>query len=234
MAGPSLELAWGGGVWARRDRRVVEPVVRPALEQVEFALEEIGIGYGEPKTVNVWRCARSEDTWGTARGVSSVDLHIRTDHIKHRKVARFFHELLETTGHELLHTVREEYFPDTGPVERAASEGIAYSGEDFIETITRGPRTGLSIGEAMLCYGTAVNYNALKSRLADLQDYRWPQAMLDDVADDPQRIVWFELNGAAPPAGMLVGVIEVQKRLAEGRSLAELMTWPPEEILDLR
>lgn len=221
-------------MWPKRQRRVVEPVVRPALEQVEGVCEDLGLDFREQKTVNVWRCARSEDTWGVARDVTQIDLHIRTDHIKHRKVVRFFDDLTKTVGHELLHTIREEYFVDDGPIERVASEGLAYSGEDLIEVMCLGGGEGDLIGEAMLRHAKGARYDAVKARLVGMRDHRWPQAMLDNVADDPQRVAWFEMNGNMPPAGVLIGVVEVQRRLSEGNDFAQIMTWPAEEILNLR
>lgn len=227
MSSPGIEIAWGGGAWPRRRKNVVMPTIQGATELAAEALAEAGYEYGQPKRVNIWRTSRSEESLGLSDGATDIVIHVRDDHIKHRKVAKMFITYFLTVGHELTHAIRSEYFPDDSLVERVASEGLAYVTEDLMNSMTLLP------GEAPLV-GSLVHREAFRE-VADLKHelVRAHNATASVEQLESAYSQWTELCGRTPPPGIKVGIVEVYQRLIEGYDLAELISMPAEVVLGL-
>lgn len=229
MANPGVELAWAGGIWHSRDRRVVKPTVQTAIDFVQIGFDEIGLSFTEPKCVNVWRCGRSEDTWASSNGPTDIDLHIRVDHIQHRKVPRFLADIALAIGHDTIHAIRSEYCDDPSLIEHIASEGLAWVGEDPLEHVILGAENASQVADVVALTGSNYQYSNLKAQLSKQRDHTWEQ----DGAEDSLRQQWLEPSCRLVPPGLVVGITEVQRRLEEGNTLGDLMTWSAEQILDL-
>jgi hypothetical protein len=229
MNNPSIELAWGGGRWPKRQKKVVEPTMQTAIDFSRLAIEEIGFEYAQPKRINIWRCGRSEECWGSSDGPTDIDVHIRVDHIKHRKVARFLFDLTLSLGHELVHAIRSEFSDEPSLIEHIASEGLAHVAEDTLSHIVLGSENAFQQANMVAQYSSTTEYSAMRKAMFDQRNYRWPR----DGQDDEVRSEWLDITSDSPPPGIIVGITEVQRRLAEGSTIVELMTRPAEEILDL-
>jgi len=229
MSNPGIELAWGGGRWPKRHKKVVEPTIQTAVDFSSFALEEIGLEYDQPKRVKIWRCARREEIWGSSDGPTDIDVYIRVDHIKHRKVARFLSELTFSLSHELVHAIRSEYSDEPSLIEHIASEGLAHVAEDTFGHIVLGAENAFQQSNLVSQYSSDSEYSAMRKELFDKRNYAWSR----DTEEDEIRSAWLDIDGCGPPPGIIVGITEVQRRLAEGNTIVELMTWPADKILDL-
>lgn len=229
MANPEIQLAWGGGGWPSSQRKIVRPTVQTAIDFCGLTYDEIGLSYRLPKVVNVWRCGRNEDTWGTSDGPTSIDLHVRADHIKHRKVGLYFAEYALATGHELAHAVRSEYFNFRSLIEDIASEGIANVIEDTLDRVIFGDENSMLLADLKGLYSSDDGYSEIRKRLLQNRDHSWSA----DAKHDEIRDFWLETGGDTPPDGLIVGITEVQRRLQEGNTILELMAMPAEHILDL-
>lgn len=230
MNNPGIEIAWGGGRWPNRQKKVARPTIQTAIDFNSLAIEEIGFDFQQPKKVNIWRCARSEADWASSDGPTDIDVYIRVDHIKHRKVGMFLAEMTIALGHELTHAIRSEHFDDQSLVEHIASEGLAHVAEDTFSQIVLGSENAVQYFNLVSQYSSESEYAAMRSYLYSNRNYTWTQG---DTAEDETFNEWLEVAGSAPPPGIIVGVNEVQKRLAEGNTIVDLMTWPAEQILDL-
>jgi hypothetical protein len=228
MNSPGIEVAWGGGVWRRSQRRVIEDSIHCAKDLAEYGLDYLGLTYEQTKKLTVYKVAKHSSIAGESKGPVEMDIHIPVHHIKHRKVAATLAGLANTVLHETVHCIRSENFNTESIVETAASEGLAYISEDIVGNALL-PQADPSSLRNLVNIASSVHHDIAKACLLDDDELSLP--------DTPEAIqvfdIWFGDNCGRIPQGVLIGVTEVCRRLEEGNSIADMMHWPAEEILDL-
>lgn len=228
MNNPGIEIAWGGGIWRKNQKRVIEEPIVCARDLATYGLEHLGLTYEQPKKLTVFKVAKHCTIAGESKGPVEMDIHIPVHHIKYRKVAAMIAELAETVLHETAHCIRSEQFDHETLIETAASEGLAYVSEDLVSNALL-PSTEANYLGSCIDLGTSAQYDRVKADLVDNSEC--------SVPDTPEALAtyeeWFCDDGYGIPPGVLIGVTEVYRRLKEGNTIAHLMTQPAEEILDL-
>lgn len=228
MDNPGIEIAWGGGIWRKNQKRVIEEPIRCAKDLATYGLEHLGVSYEMPKKLTVFKVAKHCIVAGESKGPVDMDIHIPVHHIKYRKVAAMIAELAETVLHETTHCIRSERYDFDTLVETAASEGLAYVSEDIVSNALL-PAIEASYLGSCIERATSAEYDMAKASLLDCSDLSVPNTP-DALAIYEE---WFCDDGSGIPPGVLIGVTEVYRRLAEGNTIADMMSWPAEEILDL-
>jgi hypothetical protein len=182
-----------------------------------------------PKTLSVFRVAKHHDATGESLGPEEVALYIPVHHIKHRKVGAALSELAVTVHHEVTHSIRSEGFVGDSLVESAATEGLAYVGEDLLKGELLEQDETYFFRDAVQLFndGEYAANKALMVKESDLSVPETPEAV--EVYKE-----WFGLDNRTMPTGIVIGVTEVYRRLQEGNKFAELLAWPPERIIGLR
>ena len=226
MENPGIEIAWGGGIWRKNHKRVVEQSVLDATELAEYGIEMLDVNYSEPKTMTVWRVAKHEPTAGVSYSAQEFDLHIPVHHIKHRKIAKQFAELTMTVIHEMTHSIRSEEYNGDNLLECAATEGLAYMSEDLLSSeILLYDEISFNGEHAFIEHG--LEYNSVKKRFVNAHEV----SLEDDDRYNIEHENWF--GPYSEIMGAVLGVNEVCRRLSEGNEFRDIMHWPAEEILDI-
>lgn len=231
MANPEIQLAWGGGVWKRCDRRVVRPVLESAIALTTDATDYLDLTFAVPKTCSSWRVARRDKFAGECIDVNNFDVHFPVDHIKHRKLGSQLVELTITTLHELTHAIRLEHFQGDDLIELAATEGLAYVSGDLLTDALFSKGEGHN-ARSYIDRRHAGQHDNIKSEFARLADLE-ARAVIDDDAVCEIFDEWFVGSGSGAPRALVFAVGEVNRRLDEGNQFADLMHWPAHELLDM-
>ena len=230
MANPEVEIIWGGRSWSRNHRKVVRPIISAAADLACSAVEALGVEYKDPKRLSIWKCLRNWPDAGANYSSVDMDIYVRGDHIRHRKVARKIVSHCLTATHEITHAVRREKQPDQDDlIEHIASEGLAYVSEDLVSEL-------LLTKEEIFYFGDCINikqsisYDRLKSRLrpTELAEARG-DTTIDDGLDG-----WMQFESDSLPPGIIIGITEVYRRLVEGNKFSNIIEWPADQILDLK
>lgn len=222
MANPEIEIAWGGGQWRPVDRRACRDSVSTALALANDGLDLFGIEYHVPKRARICRVARGFPGSGESSGSRNLDLYIpHNPLIKRRKVERYIPHLATTGFHEVLHCVRSEVINKEETLrDTCASEGIAHIAEArFIKLLLPANEQ-----DSMVVPPWDIE---LQAELLDVMDM--------DEGEPYSYDAWFDNLGTDiyPAAGVSLGVLAVQRKVDAGYEIADIITMPTEEILDL-
>lgn len=221
MANPEIEIAWGGGQWRPVDRRACRPAVAVALSLASDGLDYFGIECQAPKRAEVCRVGRRYPDSGASSDAKNFELYIQHNPvIKRRKVERFTPFIASTSFHEIVHCVRYEAVPEDTLLEICASEGIAHVAESQFDKILLSP-------SELSPQRTPEWDTGLQAELLE--------AMALDEGEPDSYEAWFDNSGSLvyPPAGVSLGVLAVQRKVDAGYEIADIITMPTEEILDL-
>ncbi len=213
------------------------PAIESAVSLAEDGLDYLGVTAGVPKRATI-HIAGDATTRGEGKGESDILLYVRQLE-RGGKFLIDYKDLSVSAVHELLHTIRSEYFepPEQSYVYwRAAQEGIAYRGEQLVtQEIFTGSELRSSMVEAFVevpdIAGQGRRWLAKSVAAVEslLEQYKDPekkeksQAVFWALSDD-----WFTYNGM----GTLIGIQAVEGLLKNEVSLSEIVTMPSEEVIN--
>ncbi len=229
MSTPGIELRWGHGFEENlRKREIVRPFINEAFELAGEGIDELGLSLSGRKYVVIDQ-KEPNDRWnGEAQG-KTCHLLINREDIKRRRIDTVW--LAAFLCHELVHLAHEEYVKEDGMLIHAAAEGIAHIAQyDFANTLleSRGRK------------GPTLRYvekiRALPKREAAKLELDFWKASAKPGADEFDNLVkWFRQfpRPLGFPKGAAFGIIAVTRQLNQGREISELVSLPPEEVLDV-
>lgn len=234
VVSPGVSREWGGD-WVSSQRKAARPFVDGAIDLACEGLGELDIPIKREKLIRVLRAANNWDTAGSFMDPGLIQLYLAVSDVKHRKLKGKMGLLATVAFHEMIHDERDVHVPGrTDLIEMAATEGLAHYGDSLF-----GSRL-LETGEF---YDIRTLIAGLKPDRLDLLT----RALCADVAHDIEEArqtgatdifdKWFETEVPSLdtyPAGVAVGACHVARHIEAGVELAELMAWPPEDILGVQ
>ena len=232
MSVPGVELRWGHGFIDKpRNREVVRPFVNEALELAKEGIYDLGLEFGDRKYVVIDKSASNPKFRGEAGGKTS-HIYIKPEELRRRYIDTVW--MSAYMVHELVHLVHDEYLElveDKDMLVYAAAEGIAQIAQHNFanEVLHRNGRRGppYRIVEKIL--------SLPKREKSRLEFEFWKASAKPDSRSEQNHYEWFH-RFAPPlrfPRGATVGVIAVARHMSQGRDIAELVTLPPEDVLDV-
>ncbi len=226
MSNPEIDISWKSCFWRPSHRRLVRPFVEGAIDLAHQTAEFIGIDYSQPKTAQIKRCGNSYPAVAENEDASGFSLFIRVDDYRRRKVEKKFGSYVVASVHELTHSARYERFAGWNLLEEVASEGLAHVAEDIASTELGLIKQSFFMDLESCGYG---NYHQAKTELIlDIEKSEESEEFADFTMGK-----WFDWSSPYLDEGSAFGIIEVNKRLAEGNTINELLDWPPDQLLDL-
>lgn len=160
---------------------------------------------------------------GEAITANLFELYIPQIDVKHRKTERHRERLAIAAMHELIHCARFERFPDWGPLELVAHEGLAYVFGDAAATELNS-KLYKPLGKVLLGISPEHIDNLQRQMLADL----------DTKTDDEIYKAWMHFSEVEHLSkGEVIGITRVSEQLANGQSASDLLSMPAEELLGL-
>ncbi len=230
MSVPEIDIRFGGGTWRRSDKRYLAPIVSCAVDIAKDGINYYGIHTEQPKVAKVYLCGRNYPSAGESTGATEFELNFRAVDVKRKKI--FNNELrrkhsVGTVFHELLHSVRSEYFEHDAIEELIATEGISYVGAELLLDELGLGRKFASIPTPQNSMKYALTKEVLTAELL---------ADIDVLGSDTDHLVttWIELNpnGTMPP-GVFLGCLAVSDLLASGAGLKDVVQMDAREILSI-
>ncbi|MCA9343562.1 MAG: hypothetical protein H6793_01235 [Candidatus Nomurabacteria bacterium] len=226
MSNPEIDISWKSCFWRRSHRRLVRPFVEGAIELAHQTAEYIGIDYSQPKIAQIKRCGNSYPAVAENEDATGFSLFIRVDDYRRRKVEKKFGAYVVASVHELTHAARYERFAGWNLIEEIASEGLAHVAEDIASSELGLTEQSFFMDLESCGYS---NHHQTKSELVtQIEEANGSEELADIMMDR-----WFNWSSPYLDEGSVFGIIEVNRRLAEGNTINELLDWPPEKVLDL-
>jgi len=227
MPMPSVEIAWGGGKWNGGHKKAVRPFVESALDMAREGIDAFGISVMLPKRAILWRASELYGDFGGANNATDFELYVSPKDLKRRKIAKRTSELTVIAFHELVHCVRNQHFDVCDLIELSAAEGLANTTENKFAGMLL-PKEEQVISGLDMVGEHAVNAARLVNELFEDAER--------EVTAEPQQAKklfdkWFDGEPGILTQGATIGVLAVQKLLAEGQTIPSVMTMPAEDIL---
>ena len=224
MTTPSIELRWGNGFEMPRQREIVRPYVKTAIELAKQGLEDYDLTLGSPKRVLV---SNDVDLRGGGAMGKTCYLWFFQEEINEERINELW--LAGIVFHELVHLIRQEHIAEKTNIEMAMTEGIAHmAGYDFETDILRQhgqkAKPDYSVEKAWAIPDRAIN--ALERTFLEsgaAQDH-WGGGAYSE---------WFSSRQPyGVPKGVAIGINAVMKMENEGWDIADLIHLPAELIFD--
>jgi hypothetical protein len=228
MSAPGIELRWGQGFEQKpRKRERVRPYIRQAIDLAEEGLYEIGLQPSDRKYIVIDQAGPNEKWRGQAKG-KTCHINLTPNEAKSAKIDTVW--LAAFVFHELVHLVHEEYVPGNGMLEHASSEGLANVAQyNFVNGLL------YQRGRKGPPHRVVEKIRAMPKRDANRLELEfWKASARPDSWSDENIEEWF--GRFRPPVnfpkGATVGILAVSKQLKQGWDIAELVTLPPDQVLD--
>jgi hypothetical protein len=220
MPNPEIKVVRSIG-WDTASWQLELPHIQRAALTAQRGIDFLGITYEAPKFGRIRRSSSEKilQFAGLAYNANNFSLHMSRygKEMRNQRVA----SLSSAAVHEVIHCARMEEYPISSAAERAATEGLAYFGENlFVNKFFSAQLEG---------------YHFYKYPEEDREIDKKIRSQVDDpniTVDD--RLQWFEkLSSMGIPEGALYGVQRVQRQLDSGYTIADLIRQPSRDVLGL-